>query len=119
MIKIRLSGIYVIEHISGHLYVGESVDLFSRWQSHYTSLVMGKHSSPLFQQLWDNSSPEEWNWKLVKKISKEEIKSQLTISLKGKKFELYFKTILRQEERYFMSTLSKNFALNKDNKYFN
>ena len=117
MYKVRLSGVYQITHLpSGKFYIGESIDIFSRWASHHTSLALGRHSSPQFQILWDSSTPLEWSWTILTIFSKTQFR--LDSGLKGKKLELGFKTQLRILERAKMGESNKELALNKNNKYF-
>lgn len=117
MFKVRLSGVYQITHLpSGKFYIGESIDIYSRWASHHTSLSLNRHSSPLFQILWDNSTPKEWTWTIISIFSKTEFR--LDSGLKGKKLELGFKQELRKLERQEMGIKDKSKSLNNNNKYF-
>lgn len=116
MFKVKMAGIYKIEHISGYYYIGMSVDIFSRWSSHYTSIKMKTHSSTAFMELWNSTNPPEWSFSILENISitthKEETK------LKGKPFENSFRKLLLDKEKEHMKLYSINFSLNKSNKHF-
>jgi len=116
ILKIKLAGIYKITHSSGYYYIGKSVDIFSRWQSHYTSLKLKKHSSPSFLKLWNNSKIEDWTFEIIFYISKNDFKNNT--SLKGKPLDKAFDKYLLAMEKTFMKKYSVNFALNKMNKSF-
>jgi hypothetical protein len=117
MYHLGLSGIYILEHTpTGMCYVGESIDVFSRWSSHYTQLKIGRHSSKLFQELWGKTRPEEWSWRLLEVISKTESKERS--GLKGRSFETFFKRELRSREKHWMGLCSKGYALNQNQKHF-
>jgi hypothetical protein len=116
MYKIKVSGIYLIEHISGYYYVGKSNSVFERFESHITNLKMNKHHSPAFQELFNNTNIIDWNFKLIYYVSKTDLKKQT--GLKGKEFDKYLNTFLLKKEKELMSTYSINYALNKMNKNF-
>jgi hypothetical protein len=117
MFRIKIGGIYKIEHISGYYYIGMSIDIFSRWSSHYNSIKIGKHSSPLFVSLFLSSRIEEWTFTILEYSSTTEFKK--TASWKNnKEFETAYRRWLCLRERHHMSTHSKNFALNANKRYF-
>ena len=116
MYRIKIAGIYQIIHDSGYYYIGCSSDVVSRWSSHITLLKQGTHHSIEFQQLWNNSTPEEWVFRILKYISKTQLKRQC--KLKGSQFEQHFRTRLLQEEKTIMKQWSINYCLNKNNKHF-
>lgn len=116
MYKIKLASIYLISHSSGYYYLGMSTDTFSRWSNHYNDLCMNKHSSVLFNKLWNETKPEEWNWQVLEYVSLTKFKS--THILKGKLLTTGFRRHLLSREKYYMNNFSINLALNKDNKHF-
>lgn len=117
MIKIQISGIYKITNkITEEYYIGMSVDIFSRWSSHYTDIKMKKHSSTKFMELWNKSNPTDWTFEILECVSKTNVK--LECNLKGKAFDTYFRRILLKKEKEHMKLYSKTYALNKDNKSF-
>lgn len=116
MFKIKMAGIYKIEHISGYYYIGMSVDIFSRWSSHYTSIKMKTHSSTAFMELWNSTNPPEWSFSILENISITKHKEET--GLKGKSFENSFRKLLLNKEKEYMKLYSINFSLNKSNKHF-
>lgn len=118
MFKIKCSGIYYIQHDSGYCYIGKSRDIFSnRWSSHYTLLKQGKHHSPMFQELFNNSNITEWTFRVIFYVSKTDLKKET--KLKGKEFDKYLDRFLNQKEKEIMNNYSINLSLNKNNKSFN
>jgi len=117
MIKIKLAAIYKIEHITGYYYIGLSKDVFSRWSNHYTDLIMNKHSSTEFLNLFNSTRIEDWTFSILEYISTTELKKQT--KLKGKSFDNYLRNYLLQREKHHMNQHSINFALNKNKRYFN
>lgn len=114
--KRKLAGIYRIEHRSGYYYIGMSVSIFERWQSHYTSIKIAKHSSTEFMDLWNATEPSEWTFSIEESVSLTEHKKES--GLKGKALETSFRQLLLRTERNYMSKISVTWALNKDKKYF-
>jgi len=111
--KIKLSGIYMILHKkSEHYYIGMSVDIFSRWQSHYTDLRMNKHSSDKLQQLFNEScNISEFSFIVLEYVSITDAKKN-GFSGDG------FRKLLLIKEKEHMKNHSINFCLNKSNKHF-
>lgn len=114
--KIKLSGIYKITHNSGYYYIGMSVDVFSRWQSHYSNFKLNNHSSTAFMRLWNDTDPSEWTFEIVELLSKTKARGET--KLKGKKFDGAFRKLLLTMEKDVMGNLDVEFALNKNNKHF-
>jgi len=116
MFKVKVSGIYKIEHKSGYYYIGQSVDIGNRWNSHITDLYLKKHSSVKFQELWNKTDICDWQFKVERIVSKTNLKA--TLNLKGKEFEKQLRKQLLKEEKEIMSNYFKENALNKQNRYF-
>lgn len=116
MYKVRMSGIYLIEHDSGYYYLGMSVDIFSRWSNHYTDIKKLKHSSNKLQELWLKTKPSEWSFKVLEYVSITEYKK--ASQMKGKSLENGFRKLLLSKEKEWMRKYSKTYALNKNDKYF-
>lgn len=115
MIRVKCAAIYKIS-IGDYYYIGMSVDVFGRFQSHYTSLSLNKHSSPELQKAFNENNIKDFTWQILEYVSRTKYKN--FVKLKGKEFDDYFRKILLEKERYHMSLHSNNFALNKDKKYF-
>lgn len=112
----EVAGIYKIEHNSGYFYIGESVNIFSRWSSHQQKLWLNKHNSNKFQKLYNSSRIEEWKFEIIKSFKKDEFKKNS--GLKGKKLDLEFKRFLREQERIIMGQYPIEFSLNEKNLHF-
>jgi len=125
--KIKIASIYKIsilnkEDNETYVYIGMSKDTFSRWSNHIQLLYFKKHSSPKMQSLFDNNTLEDFKFEIIEKISTTDLKEILSTQLNKKctikEFNNYLRTHLLKREKYHMSTYSKEYALNKDNKYF-
>jgi len=117
MMKVKLSGIYQILHVpSGEFYIGMSRDVFSRWNSHYTQIRMGSHSSPSLQARFLASSASEWAFSIIESHSFDQFKRDR--SLRGGAAVSEFRKFLLGRERAVMATYPRRLALNKDCKYF-
>lgn len=115
--NIKCGGIYKIENVkTGYFYIGMSVDIFSRWGSHYTSIKTNKHSSPKLTEHWSQTEPQDWQFSILEYISLSEHKRANQV--KGKALEASFRKQLLAREKYWMSQHSINWALNKNNKHF-
>lgn len=114
MYKIKIAGIYIIEHVSGYYYIGMSIDIFSRWQSHITSHRIGKHSSTKFMELFNSTPITEWSFNILEHHSYTEFKNTNGV----KNSVVHFRRFLLTREKICMSLYSVNNALNKNTKYF-
>ena len=83
-----------------------SRDIFSRWQSHYTSLIIGKHSSHELQDLFNNIQITGLRFMVLFKIKTT-----------GKK-KVEIARELRDKEKEIMGMFSQDNSLNKMKKYF-
>ncbi|CAB4153785.1 GIY-YIG nuclease superfamily [uncultured Caudovirales phage] len=112
-----MAGIYKIENIkTGYYYIGLSVDIFSRWSSHYTGIKTNKHSSTAFMQHWKDTEPSQWTFSILEYVSMTDYK--IAHQIKGKALKDSFRKHLMVKEKEHMSKYSINYALNKDNKHF-
>lgn len=117
MIKVKLSGIYIITHEpSGKFYIGMSRDVLTRWSSHYTDIKTASHSSPLFMNLFLQTDITEWSFRIIESHSFTKFKKDN--GLVGQKAVSAFRTFLLGREKDVMSRYSKSFSLNRDNKHF-
>lgn len=114
--KRKLAGIYLIKHTSGFFYLGYSINIFERWNSHYTTIKIGTHSSPDFMNLWNSTVPSEWSFHILDTLSLTEFRKAHQV--KGKQLDSLFRRTLLKKEKEWMSLYSKNLSLNKNNKYF-
>jgi hypothetical protein len=115
MLKVKLAGIYIIE-IDDYYYIGKSVDVFSRWSNHYTSLKLNRHHSPKLQEKFNENKVTDIRFKVLEYVSLSDWKK--THQVKGKTAVLAFSRYLSTREREWMSKHSINYCLNNDDKYF-
>lgn len=115
MRRVKIAGIYRIS-VGEYYYIGKSVSIFDRWNSHIVLLVMGKHHSPLLQNKFDIYGLVNFKFEIVEVCSLSEYK--FDTKLKGKQLEASFNKHLLDKEKHHMNKYSINFCLNKDNKYF-
>ena len=115
MIKVKAAGIYIIE-IGEYYYIGKSVDLFSRWQSHYTQLKLQTHHARELQDMFNQIGLTGTTFRVLEYVSLTEFKRNH--QFKGKDLKLQFSRHLDRAERGWMKTHSINFSLNTDKKYF-
>ena len=113
--KIKCGGIYIIE-ISDYYYIGKSTDVFSRWSTHYNSLVIGKHHSPRLQEKFDEFGVSAISFRVLEYISITEFRK--TCSSKGKALSSDYNRYLLMKEKDWMSKYSKNWCLNNYDKWF-
>ena len=80
MRRVKHSGIYKITHTpSSTIYIGKSVDIFNRWQSHLTDLFYNRHGNPTLQKLFDDGrqlgvhSYDDFTFSIIKLCKKTEI----------------------------------------------
>ena len=91
--RIKLAGIYIIE------IVGKSVDVFSRWQSHYTLLKQGNHHSKELQSMFSRVGVVGTTFRVLDYISITEFKK--SHQFKGKELKLQFSRHLDRAEREY------------------
>ncbi len=115
MLKIKLGGIYIIE-VGDYYYIGKSVDIYSRWQSHYTQLYLGKHHSPKLQEQYNQYGVAGLSFRVLEYVSITEYKK--LSQLKGKQLTYQFNRNLLSKEKLWMSKYSITYSLNKNNTYF-
>jgi group I intron endonuclease len=71
MNKERIRGIYIIVNlINKKVYIGESLDIYRRWEEHEEDLNNNKHHSYKLQQDWNTYGKEEFKFEIVEEIDK-------------------------------------------------
>jgi hypothetical protein len=116
MIQARIAGIYRIS-VGDYFYLGKSINIFSRWHSHTTSLIMNKHHSPEMQQRYNTEGLTSFRFEILETVSLSLYRKETL--LKGKELEKAFNRLLLDKEKDWMNRHSINFCLNKDKKHFN
>ena len=76
--RIRLTGIYCITCTSNNKkYIGSSIDLTIRWNSHITSLMFNKHSNKNLQADFNKFGLSNFSFTILVVASKSITKEQL------------------------------------------
>lgn len=67
-------GIYAIIHVeSGRLYIGSSVNIYSRWRQHKGELNNNRHHSPYFQRAWNKYGADAFEWRVLEMTLRESV----------------------------------------------
>jgi group I intron endonuclease len=61
-------GIYKITGPGDRVYVGQTKDLWSRWNDHVSDLQEGKHTNPHLQHAWNAYGPASFSFSLIEEI---------------------------------------------------
>lgn len=64
--KIVIAGVYLITHtVTGHCYVGQTIDMVQRWQLHRKQMVEGTHPNRLIRELVRDYGVESFTFKVL------------------------------------------------------
>ena len=67
-------GIYKIENkVNGKVYIGQSIDIKTRWKCHISYLNNGTHNNKHLQSAWDKYGKENFNFNVVEKCDVEDL----------------------------------------------
>ena len=72
--KKKHAGIYIIE-LKDSCYIGQSVDIFSRWNTHLTQLFSEKHHNKYLLELFNNNNYRDITFKILKLCSAKQLDS--------------------------------------------
>lgn len=61
-------GIYTITGPNGRVYVGQTKDLWSRWNDHVKALHFGEHTNTHLQRAWNTYGPEAFSFELIEEV---------------------------------------------------
>jgi group I intron endonuclease len=60
------SGIYSITCLqTGKVYVGQAMDIESRWNAHYQTLIAGTHENNYLQRAWIKYGPDAFAFEII------------------------------------------------------
>lgn len=75
----RQSGIYCIENIStGKKYVGQSIDVHSRWQKHRSELNNNTHHNSYLQNAWNKYGENDFKFYIFEYCNVDELDNRET-----------------------------------------
>ena len=67
-------GIYKIENkVNGKVYVGQSVDITSRWKSHRSELKRGIHYNDHLQRAWNKYGENNFTFTVIEECKKDDL----------------------------------------------
>lgn len=70
----KLIGVYKITNLTnGKMYIGGSVDINGRWQTHKSSLKNHKHHSLHLQRSWDKNGANNFEFSIIEECKEDEI----------------------------------------------
>ena len=89
MAKEKLIGIYSITNkINGKIYIGQSIDIYERWNSHTCSLDSNRHHNKHLQYAWIKYGKENFKFDIVEICSIEKLNEKEIIWIKFHKEKL-------------------------------
>jgi group I intron endonuclease len=78
------SGIYSIKQVSsGHLYVGSSNNIETRWRKHRAALIRNKHHSVRLQRSWNKYGDSDFLFSIVLLCDTDNLKMYEQIAIDG------------------------------------
>lgn len=81
----KVSGIYAIKNqVNGKVYIGQSVDIYTRWNNHKYSLNAGNHPNTHLQNAWEKYGADNFVFEVVC-----ECKSSVIDDLEKKYISIY------------------------------
>lgn len=68
----KVQGVYLITNaVTRETYIGSTVDLARRWQTHRQNLKTGKRKNPRMQEAWDRDGADAFSCALVEAVPNE------------------------------------------------
>lgn len=63
----KISGIYMIHNtVNNHVYIGQSIDIYTRWRAHINQLDNNTHDNMHLQNAWNKYGEQSFCFKLIK-----------------------------------------------------
>jgi group I intron endonuclease len=125
----KISGIYCIENTVNHKkYIGQSVNIYTRWKQHKNDLYNNKHRNNYLQKAWNKYGENNFNFQIIEKCDEDNLNEK----------EMYyinmFKTINRDygynldsggsinrymsDESKFKMSLAKSYVFGEKNSFY-
>ena len=74
MARVKIIGIYKIENkIDGKIYIGQSMDITTRWTRHKRELNRGTHKNLYLQRAWNKYTEESFEFTIIFQCNKCEL----------------------------------------------
>ena len=74
MSKEKICGIYCIENIlNNKKYIGQSIDIYSRWYQHKSELNRNSHCNDKFQKAWNKYGEDNFNFYIIEECCTDEL----------------------------------------------
>jgi predicted GIY-YIG superfamily endonuclease len=67
------SGIYLISYKEESFYIGQSKDIFNRWNTHLTQLFSKTHHNKNLQELFNTGNYRDLSFSIIKLCSTKEL----------------------------------------------
>lgn len=79
----RISGVYAIHSIDGHIYIGSSVDIMKRWSEHKCRLRNDRHDNKILTDVAAKNGVESLQFRLLLRCSRDNLRfyEQLVIDV--------------------------------------
>ena len=72
----KITGVYIIKNLKNEkVYVGQSVDIKSRWRTHKRELNNNSHKNIKLQNAWNKYGRDNFSFEVILTCSKEELNS--------------------------------------------
>jgi group I intron endonuclease len=66
----RISGVYkILNRVTNKIYVGSSINIFSRWKKHKTDLVYNRHGNIHLQRSWNKYGESNFAFSIIENCS--------------------------------------------------
>ena len=92
--KVKIKGVYkIVNNETNKIYIGSSIDIYSRWRSHIVFLQANKHHNIYLQRSYNKHGIEKFEFYLIENLTYKKHKGIKTIDF------------VRNKEQYYLDTL--------------
>lgn len=104
MAKEKLCGIYCIENtVNGERYIGQSVNMYTRWKQHKNDLNNGTHCNEHLQNAWDCYGEKSFKFYILEECALELLDER----------EIYYIQLFNVEDREYGYNIESGGNVNK------